>query len=166
MYFHRNNIGSDIAEEYRRIIDKIITDIDPIDTSTKSTQNGVQYQLFNQKYFETLYPIVSTVRNQVCSLLSISNIDLRSAWTVLGKKGTYHTCHRHNTNDDIATVLYLESPNSNGPEGNFYFFDTQDVHEIKPKKGDLLIFPVTVFHGAYPQGEGLRQTLNLDFSRY
>ena len=36
-------------------------------------------------------------------------------------------------------------------------------NNIIPKLGDLIIMPIHIFHGAYPQSKGTRQTLNMDF---
>jgi hypothetical protein len=38
-----------------------------------------------------------------------------------------------------------------------------EYKEFSPKIGDFFIFPIHVLHGTYPQSEGIRQTLNLDF---
>ena len=47
---------------------------------------------------------------------------------------------------------------------NFNKKETQ-LNCLMPNKGDLVIMPKTVWHGVYPQtSEGLRRTLNLDFS--
>jgi hypothetical protein len=167
MYFHQVNLNSFLIDEYKKIIKIAISDTNPDLSDIKSTQHGFQYNLFNKKNLEIINPIILNVSNQICSTLNIFNLNISSAWTVLGEKGTYHTLHRHNLNDDISTVLYLEVPNIKFPDadGCFYFFNGEEVQEIIPKKGDLLIFPATLFHGSYPQGEGLRQTLNLDFSR-
>jgi hypothetical protein len=95
---------------------------------------------------------------------------LLSAWTVLGKKNGYHLPHKHNGYDrpHVATVLYLNTPKHTDDEaGNFYWFFRKDneiqLHHHKPRQGDLIIFPIWVWHGSVPQNDGLRQTLNLDF---
>ena len=165
MYFHHFSLDIDLTDNYKKIIDDIIVHDIPIDITYKSTQYGIQYELFREKYFEQLNPITSKIKEKIYSELRVKNLKLCSAWTVLGKRGTYHTCHRHNTNTDISSVLYLESPDSNFPSGAFYFFADEKVYDFQPKKGDLIIFPVTMFHGSYPQGDGLRQTLNMDFSQ-
>ena len=43
--------------------------------------------------------------------------------------------------------------------------NNNNIHPLtfEPKIGDIYIFPVHVFHGTYPQHDGLRRTLNLDF---
>ena len=52
-------------------------------------------------------------------------------------------------------------------KGDIFFIRDKNLnityHEIKPKEGSLIIMPIHIFHGAYPQAKGLRQTLNMDF---
>jgi hypothetical protein len=165
MNFSYIKLDVDLTENFRKIIEDIVVHESPIDITGKSTQNGIQYELSESKNIEKMSPIISKVEEEIYSKLGIKHLKVCSAWTVLGRKGTYHTCHKHNTNDDISTVLYLETPIFNPPHGSFYFFDDGEVWDFHPQKGDLIIFPVTTFHGTYPQGRGLRQTLNLNFSR-
>ena len=89
---------------------------------------------------------------------------------MLGYKGSYHTVHKHNNKiNHISVVLYLNvnKTQQNNENGNFYcFLNNQNniqYYSHKPKKNDLIIMPVWLLHGVYPQEKGLRQTLNLDF---
>ena len=93
-------------------------------------------------------------------------------WTVEGHKHSYHELHRHSQsgkehiryNNNLCTVLYLNVPKVGG---EFYFILEKntgiETYVIKPKVGDLLLFPWSVYHGVYPQGSGLRKSVSLDF---
>ena len=98
-----------------------------------------------------------------------------AAWMVEGREGSYHRMHRHTKrymelkrpNDlNLATVIYTDVPDDD-EKGEFYFIMKKEndiiIDSIIPKKGDFFIMPCTVWHGVYPQGPGLRKTINVDF---
>jgi uncharacterized protein (TIGR02466 family) len=98
-----------------------------------------------------------------------------SAWTAIGEKGSYHTVHDHGPSN-ICSVTYLKVPEGQeDPEGQIYFVmhgqsynvispPKMQVFHVRPQKGMMIIFPSWMLHGVYPQGEGIRQTLNIDFN--
>lgn len=98
-----------------------------------------------------------------------------SAWTAIGEKGSYHTIHDHGPSN-ICSVTYLKVPEGQEePAGQIYFvmhgqsYNTisipkMQVFHVRPQKGMMVIFPSWMLHGVYPQGEGIRQTLNIDFN--
>lgn len=102
----------------------------------------------------------------------------RSAWTVKGEEGSYHTIHEHGPNS-VSTILYTavppraedDIPYTNGStyfvmDGSAYSdlsIPACRVMHVTPKEGMLVIFPSYILHGVYPQGPGLRQTLNIDY---
>lgn len=98
-----------------------------------------------------------------------------SAWTVIGGEGSYHTVHDHGPNT-VSSVTYLEVPEKqSGSAGDIFFIMHADgynplsvpntrIFHVKPQKGMIIIFPSWMFHGVYPQGPGIRQTLNMDFN--
>lgn len=98
-----------------------------------------------------------------------------SAWTVTGEEGSYHTVHEHGPMN-ICSVTYLKVPKGQeSPAGQIYFILHADgynplstpafrVFHIQPQEGMIVIFPSWLLHGVYPQGPGLRQTLNIDFN--
>lgn len=104
-----------------------------------------------------------------------SELHACSAWTVVGEEGSYHTVHEHGPMN-ICSVTYLEVPEQQeGPAGQLYFIMHSDgyhplstpnyrVLHVQPKKGMIVIFPSWLLHGVYPQGPGIRQTLNIDFN--
>lgn len=89
-----------------------------------------------------------------------------NGWTVYGGEDGFHTVHRHNkeTIGHVAAVLYLsESRNTEHKPGKFFIFAGNQATEHKTKEGDIIMFPNHLYHGTYPQGPGVRQTLNLEF---
>lgn len=152
-------------EKQKILIDELIKDnhIEPLDLTNKSTVHGTQYDLF--MYIDNFAAVIKQIQQIIRKFLHV-DVTAVSAWTVLGEEGGYHTCHKHNDNDDISTVLYLSVPEeTNDKQGAIYFFAENNLTVHVPKAGELLIFPVTMHHGTYPQGKGLRQTLNIDFKR-
>lgn len=104
-----------------------------------------------------------------------SGITANRAWTVIGEEGSYHTIHDHGPNS-VCTITYLNVPEkkSDDKSGQVYFVMQSDpyhplapvkhkVIHIEPKPGMLVIFPSWILHGVYPQGPGIRQTVNIDF---
>jgi hypothetical protein len=168
---------------YKQIIDNIINQMEPIDLEEKSTSgfNSTQYGLLEHQdlFLEIQEKVVSEIYDPSIEHSS-GKIRLTEAWTVLGHENSYHTAHSHLTKINLSssnaptnkfsTVLYLDvpkNPNMHQP-GSFYFFLLDEYlnllhNEIHPKIGDLIIMPVHITHGVYPQSKGLRQTLNMDF---
>jgi len=154
-------------------INKHILNLRKIDVSERSTRGNQskQYNLFEFLKNKNIKSIKKTIINSFNQRFNNKiNLNLLNAWTVLGQKGSYHILHRHNSceNIHIASVLYLNVPKKSSNEEGCFYFCFRQKNEIvpyyhKPKKGDLLIFPIWLWHGSYPQNKGLRQTLNLDF---
>lgn len=103
------------------------------------------------------------------------NLSADRAWTVIGEEGSYHTIHDHGPNR-VCSVTYIDVPEQQLPkQGDIYFVLQCDpysqlspvrhkVVHVTPKAGLMVIFPSWLLHGVYPQGPGIRQTLNIDFS--
>ena len=165
------------ANNYKILINKKIKLLKEIDITNKSTRGkkSKQYDLFEAfKNDPDLYSIVDEIKKYITeplkSIIKYNfNLTLNSAWTVIGKKGSYHTVHKHNKKiPHISIILYLDVPKINvGDEGAFYFFfnhnGTVEYQHLIPKTNDCLIMPVWIYHGVYPQGSGNRQTLNFGF---
>ena len=102
-------------------------------------------------------------------LKDFNNIEVKSVWTVYGQKGMYHRLHNHKSHDtyhqaDYACLIYLNLPQDISENGLFFYInENQEEISIVPNIHEALIFPYHVYHGTYPQGEGLRQTLNIEF---
>lgn len=115
--------------------------------------------------------------NKVLDKEYVDKLEPACCWSVQGSEGSYHTMHRHIPPNDnhnlpklpaISTVLYLDVPEQKTKEaGDFYFMLLKEKElkysSISPKIGDFIVMPSNVFHGTYPQNEGLRRTLNMDF---
>ena len=155
---------------FSKIIKKIIKNTNPICIDSKSTTGGKskQYDLFNHIKNNS---IIDKVKETILlNLESSLQLKLVSAWTVLGYEHSYHSLHKHNERKNhIASVLYLNVPHPKRikRDGTFFYVykKNQEINygSHEPKIGDLIIFPIWLWHGAYPQSKGLRQTLNLDF---
>lgn len=165
------------TSDYKIIINKKIKSLKVADITYKSTRGikSKQYDLFEIfKNDSDLNFIEIEIKKHLAECLKPVidynfNLSLLSAWTVIGKKGSFHTVHKHNEKmSHIATVLYLDTPKiSVNEEGAFYFFLNENGtirnYQFTPKTNDLIIMPVWIYHGVYPQGDGNRQTLNMDF---
>ena len=162
-------------------IDTIVDTIDPEDMNKVSTKgfNSKQFRLWEDR--EKLSDVIEKIKDSVIENFkfthnkNINKIKLVNLWTVYGQENSYHKLHYHinfkNTNkalNHISTVTYLSVAEKNiHQSGNFHFVYLKNnqvcYEEIDAKKGYILIMPVRIWHGAYPQGKGLRQTLNMDF---
>lgn len=165
------------SNNYKTIINKKIKSLKAIDVTNKSTRGikSRQYDLFETfKNDADLQFILGEIKKHIAESLKSRieyafDLNILSAWTVIGKKASYHIVHKHNEKmSHIATVLYLDTPKlSVNEEGAFYFFlndnNTVRYYHFTPKTNDLIIMPVWIYHGVYPQGNGNRQTLNIDF---
>jgi len=107
-----------------------------------------------------------------------SELHACSAWTVVGEEGSYHTAHDHGPNN-ICSITYLNVPkksvDSDSPEGQIFFIldgssynplsvPNFRILHVQPQEGMIIIFPSWIIHGVYPQGPGIRQTMNIDFN--
>lgn len=156
-----------------RNFDEIINNsiIEKDDLTLKSTRGFLseQYNLFKDKHKFNI--VVEEIKNELKKINKHIDYNLVAAWTVIGKENSYHTVHRHNDGNlnHIATVLYLKVPEGNMHQsGDFYYLVNDNDNNIScgtitPKKGTLIIMPIDLLHGSYPQSKGIRQTLNMDF---
>ena len=138
-----------------------------LDSKSSRGDNVKQYDLF--EYLNN-NPAIDKIKEKILLNLDrhlhlkLNTLKLLSAWTVLGYKNSYHELHKHNKKQNhVSSVLYL-----NVKEGGIFYYVYKKNEEIeygsyKPQVGDLITFPVWLWHGSYPQSQGLRQTLNLDF---
>lgn len=156
---------------FKKTIDEIVNNETIVDNSIKSTRglNAKQYMLFDKQHL--FLNIQNKVKEELSKILPNFNFVLISAWTVLGEENSYHMVHKHNDpSNHVATVLYLDVPKVKNihQSGSFYYF-LRDINNeiqnylIEPEIGSLIVMPIHIFHGTYPQSKGLRQTLNMDF---
>lgn len=143
-------------------------------TEYKSTKGEDSYQFDLFHYTDQFQDVIDHIKNVTMFSLNkfqnnkLKDLSIVSSWTVIGNHGSYHEIHRHNdaTHDHVCTVLYLSTsePDKNN-SGSFFAIVNNDVVTHQPSAGDLLIFPVNLLHGTYPQGNGVRQTLSNDFQK-
>jgi hypothetical protein len=133
-----------------------------------------EYENVERRFREGIYG-----RLKAASLLKSDDVHLsqRTAWTVIGEEGSYHTIHNHAAGrmSGVSVVLYLNAPYSKDhsnniilvlhadPSSNFINQGCPSNYEVKPRVGTLLIFPFHIPHGTYPQTKGIRQTFNVDY---
>jgi hypothetical protein len=154
----------------RNLISKIITDNklqSSVEGKTSTGENIQQYELFPfvNQIAEHFKFIEDTLRYKNL-LLPNEILNPVSCWTVIGGENSFHKIHRHNkkSTNHIASVTYLSNANNTLEKpGSFYAILDDSVITIEPKEGDILLFPVHIYHGTYPQGVGIRQTLSIDF---
>lgn len=109
-------------------------------------------------------------------LFESKNLELTTAWTVTGYKGSYHTPHDHGLNG-ISSVIYTKTLNHKSPidNGPIYFILNSDEYDLLyspyqrmprfvPEEKMILIFPSWTIHGTLPQGDGERTTISFDLS--
>ena len=165
---------------FKTVVDRLVQDLSPDDLLYKSTrgEKSKQYDLFKfinvDKDFTS---VVNKIKEKTITYLQknvneykVKDLSVASSWTVYGEKGSYHTIHRHNQEgvSHVSTVTYLKTPildDSRGEKtaGNFFYFFDNEVYQLKPTEGQIIIMPVWMLHGTYPQTKGLRQTLSVDF---
>ena len=145
------------------------------DTSGKTSAvgpNTKQLDIYGNKRYINLITnfIINNIKDPMIDNSKLLKPWGTHSWIVEGHEHSWHRLHRHGKpkvreNINLSTVLYLKVPEEGG---EFYFILEKNTgterHLIKPTVGDLLIFPWSVFHGVYPQGPGLRRTVNMDFT--
>lgn len=182
------NDVSFLKKSVDNIIDEYKITSSILNKSTKGI-NAEQYNLLPHLHHDVQYgiPLINHVKNMVQTTLNRTVKRLRAAWTVRGYENSFHTMHNHNPKYvaanvnvnvvnkpqspyGVSTVTYLDVPCNieDHRTGDFYAV-IQDSNKENfnfvhsPKIGDILIFPIWVYHGSVPQSDGLRQTLSLDF---
>lgn len=181
-----NKLKEELTDGIKKQIDNVSTDINYHPDYKKSTrgEKSKQYELFDHR--ENLQSIIEGVALIAKNLIKdrkidvpIDKLELTNAWSVNGQKGSYHLLHRHknyknNSSDPIeatglSIVIYLAVPEKDIENPGQFYFILHNKNGVKPKqimpeKGTIVIMPNNVWHGAEPQGEGLRQTLNLEYT--
>lgn len=146
----------------KETIDDLTKDMNSVDVTNRSTRGKLSRQYIFSN-FDSLKELTQKYLYHLKLLYPKNNFELASAWTVYGYEGSYHEFHKHNKTEanSIATITYLEVPND--VAGDLVYIIDKEVYKITPQKGLFCIMPIDLIHGTYPQGKGLRQTLNLDF---
>ena len=170
-YFYHYKLTPERTNQFKLDVDAAVgkSKLPPLDPTVLdiSTVGGLQHHLMEPVITPMIDTVIETVKDIVVHslILDRTKLHLASAWTVYGEKGAYHTMHRHNDNDDICTVIYLDVEPEPVPHkhGTFIYWYENKLHLFGPEIGDVLIFPAKTWHGTYPQTADKRHTLNLDF---
>lgn len=169
-YFYHYAIGDDLINTIKKEVDDVVKASQLLvnkKTYNISTCIGDQYHLNTKSTLGMIPQAIKTIKGVIAHCLKEEVIHVNNCWTVYGKKGGYHTVHRHNDLEDFCSVLYLEVQEEDDPtsQGAFFYFIDGECRRHEPMTGDLLIFPATMWHGTYPQGRDHRHTLNIDFGK-
>ena len=139
---------------YKEQVDSVVLNLKQIKENISTFgENSKQYVFDN---FDDISNISENIKKLIQSHLKNFSLELLSAWTVYGEKygKGYEINKISNIDINLPGDLFFILRNEN---------DKLDCLKFKPKIGDIYFFPAHVFHGTYPQSEGNRQTLNLDF---
>tara|TARA_B100002019_G_C20944864_1_gene438618 strand:+ start:63 stop:605 length:543 start_codon:yes stop_codon:yes gene_type:complete len=170
--FYHYGIETKIIEDFKKLVDTNVSNGNGIvmrDNSRwdYSTSNALQFDI--NPYDNDLEPLTSFCKEKI-EKISGKKVYLNSIWTIYGAEHAYHKCHDHmdenmSERNNFASVLYLEVPQNpvNPDAGALYYFMDGELDHFHPIAGDLVWFPVSTFHGTYPQEAGLRHTLNMDW---
>ena len=122
---------------------------------------------YRQKFIDSKEPLFTNWPNQ-------TNIE---GWSVFLSKDGYQDPHMH-TSSWISGCFYLQLDDYNDDKGSIYFtssgYDypildkTKQIEKfiIKPKEGDLILFPSFLFHGTVPtQSDKERISLAFDIKK-
>lgn len=159
---------SNIKEVVNNIVKNLSTsEIEENDLHLKSVSiKGVDKKQINLlDYKDKLSEVIKAVADKVKKNFNLDyELELDNCWTVISNEGSYHELHQHNeqSNNKFSTNLYLELPKDENV-GDYYFVEDNKTYKVKPEIGMLLMVPIHLLHGTYPQGNGVRQTLNIDF---
>jgi hypothetical protein len=162
----------------KNLIEKCKYDL--VDHKDRSTKGKLSKQWVFDVYGTEFNVLGNYIKKELKSLeqdfFNMNDLVCNAAWMVEGQKGSYHRLHRHTRADreldrphhlNLAVVIYLDVPGVDDDTGEFYFLLKKEkdviIDSIYPKVGDIFIMPCTVWHGVYPQGPGVRRTLNIDF---
>lgn len=150
---------------------QLVSDITGRSTTGNNCQQYELLEYINDLESFKLLRVLTEKTLRENNLFLKKNLKPISCWTVIGKEGTYHRLHKHNdvNLNHISTVIYLTVLESKiETEGAFYAVlknekNENDFIEYKPDTADMLIFPIWILHGTYPQSTELRQSLNIDY---
>lgn len=171
----QTKVDKDFANKVKKEINEIIVEKNLVSNLAGRSTTGKDSKQYNLQEVSQEIKCINTLKNIILNTLRdqshISlkdNLKLSSCWSVKGSIGTFHQTHCHNNflTRHYSTVLYLET-DKDEIFGNFYALlkDNEYIRKFEhnPSTGDLLIFPVWIWHGTYPQRHLKRQTLNIDF---
>ena len=161
-------LSDDTITTLNNHIDEILKDENKIDElyHGKQLAGEIKYEIRLTKEFldqnlkDVLYKFVF---NFVKSTLQkeIKKFDLKSSWAVCQFESDYNPIHWHDGH--LSGVMYTKIPSDFGgsykelnKNGNIAFIHgstqltSSSVFDVKPKIGDLFLFPSNMMHTVYP----------------
>ena len=161
-------ISENLIKIINDYIDDILKDQNKIDElyHGKNLAGEIKYEIKLTKEFinEFLYdPLKDIVYNFIKSTLNkeFNSFEIKSSWAVCQFESDYNPIHWHDGH--LSGVMYTKIPSDFGgsykelnKNGNIAFIhgSTQltasSVFDVKPKIGDLFLFPSNMMHTVYP----------------
>ena len=161
-------ISNELINIINKHVDSILEDQNKIEElyHGKNLAGEIKYEIKLTKEFIDLNlynTIKDIVYNFVKSTLNkeLKTLDVKSSWAVCQFESDYNPIHWHDGH--LSGVMYTKVPNDFGSSykkinknGNIAFIhgSTQltaaSVYDVRPKIGDLYIFPSNLMHVVYP----------------
>ncbi len=123
-----------------------------------------RYQIKNKgsffvksKYQNNLYNIFISEAKKTLNKFTLKNMDFEM-WCYISDNEFNDTgWHNHTEKSTINCVMYLITQN----KGIDFKLENEELH-LKPKEGEMLIFPAFLMHCPHPSKTDKRITLNLE----
>lgn len=100
--------------------------------------------------FDKLYSEFLDIATEELGPLKLNSDNIRTCWGYVTNKNFYKGgIHHHIRTSTINAVYYLAVPQTNtGVEGSISFYNDsrKEIYNIKPKPGDLVMFPNYLLH--------------------
>jgi hypothetical protein len=100
--------------------------------------------------FDKLYSEFFDIATQELGPLELDSSSIRTCWGYVTNKNFYKSgIHHHKRTSTINAVYYLAVPQTNTEiEGSLSFYNDsrKEIYSIKPKPGDLVMFPNYLLH--------------------
>ena len=148
------------VKDFRRQVDSVVLNLNQEKENISTHGDNSKQYFFDD--FNKIKNISENIQTIILKHLKEISLELLSAWI-----------HQHNpeTTNHLSSVTFLDIPSNidKNLSGDLFFILRNKNNELRyfrfqPKIGDLFFFPAHVFHGTFPQSEGNRQTINLDFN--
>ena len=121
--------------------------------------HGVNNYFVDSKHTEKLYTILIRSCAKHLNTFTISDHNFKLWCYYSDKKFNEGNWHNHIDTATINAVLYLKVPKNNK---GIDFRMNKTIYNLKPKSGDLIIFPDFLDHYPYPSFDQPRISLNLE----
>lgn len=178
-FFHAVKHGLDIEELKKWVLDKQI--ITPEKYGEYSGRGNSNQHFFDKESIDGNILEKSSVRDFLYDMtkgicerndIPFENMQYSNSWTVDGYKDSKHLMHNHSdvnglVVDGMSVLLYLNLPEDmSDMQGWFCYIDKDgEWCYVKPELDTVFIFSQQILHGTIEQNEGLRKTLNVEFTK-